>query len=152
MSLPLDPLSVLAKPLMAHLATASPDGPRHSPVWFLWEDGAIWLISNTAERLAARLRAEPRCAIGIVDFDNEKGILRHVGMRGRAKLHPLDLARRNRLLAKYIGADEKAWRPDFKAAAVDTIDVLIEFVPDGPDSIVARDQSYFSPDSPHRYG
>lgn len=85
MSLPLDPALVLAKPLMAHLATASPDGgPRHSPVWFLWEDDAIWLVSSRGESLAARLRAEPRCAIGIVDFDCGKGILRHVGMRGAA--------------------------------------------------------------------
>ena len=152
MSLALDPALVLEKPLMAHLATASPDGPRHSPVWFLWEEGAIWLVSGSGESLADRLAAEPRCAIGIVDFDNDRGILRHVGMRGRAELRGLDLARRNRLLAKYIGPDESLWRADFKAAAIDSIDVLVEFVPDGPDSIVARDQSYFSQASPHRYG
>lgn len=32
-----DPSEVLAKPLTAYLATGSPDGPRSSPVWFLWE-------------------------------------------------------------------------------------------------------------------
>ncbi len=36
----------LLRPLFAHLATALEDGPRDSPVWFLWEDGALWIIGN----------------------------------------------------------------------------------------------------------
>lgn len=39
----------LARPLVAHLATASPDGPRESPVWFLWEQGSIWLVGTTRD-------------------------------------------------------------------------------------------------------
>ena len=42
-----DVVEFLARPLIAHLATASVDGPRNSPVWFLWEDEAIWLIGKT---------------------------------------------------------------------------------------------------------
>jgi len=38
---------VLKRPLFAHLATASEHGPRESPVWFLWEDDAIWIIGNS---------------------------------------------------------------------------------------------------------
>jgi len=37
-----DPVDMLAKPLLAYLATGSPDGPRSSPVWFLWENGTLW--------------------------------------------------------------------------------------------------------------
>lgn len=48
---------VLANPLMAHLATGSPDGPRRSPVWFYVDPGhrgrgyaaeAMGLIENEA--------------------------------------------------------------------------------------------------------
>src|SRR5688572_23280012 len=98
-----DATEILAKPLMAHLATASPDGPRDSPVWFLWEEGAIWLIANNEDSFPVRLRAEPRCAIGIVDFDAARGILRHVGIRGRADILPMDKARLHRLLVHYLG-------------------------------------------------
>jgi hypothetical protein len=37
---------ILSRPLFAHLATASERGPRESPVWFLWEGGALWIIGN----------------------------------------------------------------------------------------------------------
>jgi hypothetical protein len=36
----------LSRPLFAHLATASEEGPRESPVWFLGEDGAVWIIGS----------------------------------------------------------------------------------------------------------
>jgi nitroimidazol reductase NimA-like FMN-containing flavoprotein (pyridoxamine 5'-phosphate oxidase superfamily) len=148
MSFPLDPETVLLKPLMAHLATVGAHGPCHSPVWFLWEDEAVWLVSSRSESLVERLRREPRCAIGIVDFDSESGILRHVGMRGTARLHDVDLGRRNRLVSRYIGA-EADWPHGFRQEVIDTIDVMVEIT---PDSVVARDQSYFSKNSPLQYG
>ncbi len=40
-SLDLD--EILARPLFAFLGTASPNGPRVSPVWFLWECAATWV-------------------------------------------------------------------------------------------------------------
>jgi len=46
---PFDVDGFLQRPLMAHLATASAFGPRESPVWFLWEDEAIWLIGNSRD-------------------------------------------------------------------------------------------------------
>jgi hypothetical protein len=50
----------LQKPLLAHLATASSDGPRESPVWFLWEAGALWLVGTSRDSFPKRLQAEPR--------------------------------------------------------------------------------------------
>jgi hypothetical protein len=152
MSLPLDPERLLQMPLMAHLATVCEQGPRHSPVWFLWEDAAVWIVSMMNESITSRVQADPRCSIGIVEFDNDAGILRHVGMRGRADVCPLDVARRDRLLAKYIGADQSRWPDEFRKAAIDTIDCLIRFIPDGSHAIVSREQSYFSANSPYSYG
>src|SRR5687768_257035 len=53
---------LLARPLFAHLATASEDGPRESPVWFLWESGAIWIIgSRRTDTFPSRLESDSRC-------------------------------------------------------------------------------------------
>ncbi|WP_394828081.1 pyridoxamine 5'-phosphate oxidase family protein [Pendulispora albinea] len=138
----------LTKPLFAHLATASSAGPRESPVWFLWEEGALWLIGNHGDSFPKRLRNEPRCAVGIVDFDLAKGTLRHVGIRGIASIEPLDDQRLYRLLQRYLGADPADWNPSFRSLVIDHLDLMVRI---RPESIVARDQSYFSNASPHRY-
>ena len=135
-----DPDDVLRLPLFAHLASASPDGARESPVWFLWEDGALWLVGNRRDSFPKRLEAEPRCAVGIVEFDLQRGHLRHVGIRGIARVEALDPARLHRFLAKYLGADPSQWNATFKATVIDKLDLMVRIV---PISIVARDQSYF---------
>lgn len=135
-----DPADILAKPLIAHLATGSPEGPRDSPVWFLWEEGAIWLIGSSEDSFPARLRAEPRCAIGIVEFDLEKGILRHVGIRGRAAFQEMDQPRLHRLLARYLGPEPSRWNAWFTAQVVTPLDIMIRIT---PASVIARDMSYF---------
>ena len=130
----------LARPLFAHLATASEDGPRESPVWFLWEDGAIWIIGNRrTDTFPQRIEREPRCAMGIVDFDPARGIVRHVGFRGRATVQPFDKKIASRLLRRYLGDQEDAWDPRFVESMEDRDNVLIRFE---PDTAVARDQSY----------
>lgn len=55
-----DPAELLAKPLMAYLATDSPNGPPSSPVWFLWEEDAVWLIGSEEDTFHKRLRADPQ--------------------------------------------------------------------------------------------
>jgi hypothetical protein len=131
----------LQRPLFAHLATSSEDGPRDSPVWFLWEDNAIWLIGNHRDSFPKRIRRDPRCAIGIVDFNLEKGFLQHLGMRGKAEVVPMDRARLHRLLARYLGDDETCWNQWFKEHVIDGLDLMVRFE---PESIVTRDQSYFA--------
>ena len=94
---------VLSRPLMAHLATASAEGPRDSPVWFLWEDGVMWFVARSVDRFPKRIRETPKCSVGVVDFNLQRGTLRHVGMRGTAEVTPVDKARLHRLLARYLG-------------------------------------------------
>lgn len=104
-----DPNDVLNRPLMANLATVTTDGaPRNAPVWFIWEEGAIWLLGSSDGSAVKHLQQDPRCAIEIVHFDNEAGILLHLGLRGTATIERMSLDRFKRLLCKYLGP-ESTW-------------------------------------------
>ncbi|MET9682835.1 amino acid permease C-terminal domain-containing protein [Streptomyces coeruleorubidus] len=46
----------LRQPLTARLAT---NGPTVRPVWFLWEEGAFWVLTGPWTRLFDRVRADP---------------------------------------------------------------------------------------------
>lgn len=130
---------LLARPLFAHLATASEQGPRESPVWFLWEGGALWVIGNyKTDSFPARVEREPRCAIGVVDFDASTGLVQHVGIRGRARLEPHDAGRMKRLLGRYMGEPGR-WDTRF-VEILDDADYI--FVRIEPETVVVRDQSY----------
>jgi Pyridoxamine 5'-phosphate oxidase len=133
----------LARPLFAHLATASEDGPRDTPVWFLWESDVVWIIaSRVTDSFPARIEADARCAIGIVDFDRRSGLVQHVGMRGHATVEPFDAERARRLLTRYLGPDDREWDARFRATMRDPAAeqaVLVRFV---PETLVARDVSF----------
>ena len=141
--------NLLSRPLIAHLSTISAAGPRDSPLWFLWEDGVMWFVGRTVDTFPKRIRETAQCAVGVVDFDLQRGTLRHVGMRGTAEVTALDMARLRRLLARYIGEDPTCWRSTFRREVVDKLDLMVRF---RPTSIVARDQSYFSSASPREFG
>ena len=130
---------ILSRPLFAHLATASSQGPRESPVWFIWEDEALWIIGNhKTDSFPKRIAAEPRCAIGMVDFDASTGLVQHVGFRGRACLEPHDPDRMKRLFTHYMGEMQR-WDSRF-ITLLDDADYL--FVRFEPETVVVRDQSY----------
>ncbi len=133
----------LARPLFAHLATASESGARESPVWFLWEDGALWILGSLeTDSFPRRIEREPRCAIGIVDFDPSRGLVQHVGLRGTAAVETFDRGRARRLLARYLGDRVDRWDERFRQTLFDpeaTRMVLIRF---DPETAVARDLSY----------
>ena len=129
----------LSRPLLAHLASASEEGPRESPVWFLWEGGAVWIIGSLRDdSFPQRIEREPRCAIGIVDFDLERGLVHHVGMRGRASVKPFDPDRATRL-RRYLGERVEVWDRRFRETLEDPDNILIRF---SPETVVARDSSY----------
>lgn len=135
---------ILSRPLFAHLATLSEQGPRESPVWFLWEDDLLWIIGNyKTDTFPKRIELDPRCAIGIVDFDVSTGLVQHVGFRGRARLEPHDENRLKRLLGRYMGELEN-WDERFVTILGDTEYVFIRFE---PETAVVRDQSYKLGDS-----
>ncbi len=130
---------LLARPLFAHIATVSVSGHRESPVWFLWEDEALWMIGNyKTDSFPKRIGRDPRCAVGIVDFDVSTGMVQHVGFRGRARLEGHDRDRMKRLLRRYLG-EEKVWDARFVEILDDRDYVFIRFV---AETAVVRDQSY----------
>lgn len=130
---------LLSRPLFAHLATASAEGPRESPVWFLWEDGALWVIGNyLTDSFPKRIERAPLCAVGVVDFDRSTGRVQHVGFRGRARVEPHDEGRMKRLLGRYLG-EVGAWDARF-VEILDDVDYI--FVRFEPETAVIRDQSY----------
>jgi hypothetical protein len=139
----------LARPLFACLATASEAGPRASPVWFLWEDDAVWMIANgRTDSFPGRIEDEPTCALAIVDFRVETGLVHHVGLRGRARVERFDAERARRLLTRYLGPDTDRWEARFRETLGDPDNVLVRFE---PETVVARDQSYAVAPAGDRY-
>ena len=96
----------LRQPLTARLAT---NGPTVRPVWFLWEDGAFWVLTGPWARLFDRVKEDPRLALVVDECDIATGRVRQVIARGRGELVPFDVARGRRKLTRYLGADETAW-------------------------------------------
>ncbi len=132
--------TVLRKPLMAHLSTTTNGEPRDSPVWFIWEEECIWIFGTSKDSFVKRLKQEPRYALGVVDFDLDKGILRHVGVRGTAQVGKVDHNRLYRFVSKYLGKDKEKWNEWFVKNIVDPLDVMVQIT---PKSIVAKDVSFF---------
>jgi hypothetical protein len=141
---PFDPGVVLGRPLMATLATVSDEGaPRAAPVWFLWEDGALWMPGDAGTSSVLRLGRDARAAVEIVDFDLAAGRLLHLGLRGRAEIRPMEPDRFRRLLARYLGPDEAAWNAWFirEIARIDSPEGrLIRLV---PKSVFTNNVSHF---------
>jgi len=132
----------LARPLFCFLAQRSGEGPRLSPLWFLWEDGAVWNVARLDERsYPERVQEYPETAVAVVDFDPATGRVEHVGMRGEATLEPYDRSRADRLFEKYLGDDREAWPETFRGLEADEYR-LVRF---DPETVVARDQSYPAP-------
>lgn len=143
MPTPFDPAEILALPLMATLSTVAADGaPRNAPVWFAWEGAALWMLSDATASSAARIARDPRVAVEIVYYDNAAGILRHLGLRGRSTVEPMDQALFRRLLRRYLGheADWNPWFIDHVARIDDPAGRLIRLV---PETIFTNDVSHF---------
>ncbi len=143
MAVPFDPLVCLEKPLMAILATVCANGePRSAPVWYIWEQEALWMLSHTEASSLSRIEANPECSVEICDYDNAEGRLLHLGLRGRAEIWPNDPALFRRLLKKYLGAQEhwNRWFIDEIARIEDEAGRMIRLK---PASIFTNNVSYF---------
>ena len=101
----------LAQPLTARVAT---NGPTVRPTWYLWEDGAFWILTGPWARLPDRVRADPAIALVVDDCDLSTGTVRQVIARGRAELLPFDVPRGRRKLTRYLGDDETRWDERFR--------------------------------------
>lgn len=133
----------LAQPLTARVAT---NGPTVRPTWFLWEDGAFWILTGPWARLLERARADPALAVVVDVCDLPTGLVRQVVARGPAEILPFDVPRGRRKLRRYLGADETRWDPRFRDYLLDdparngTVWLRLR-----PDSLIAKDFSYAIP-------
>ncbi|WP_327657840.1 pyridoxamine 5'-phosphate oxidase family protein [Streptomyces sp. NBC_00483] len=140
MSRDFDVDTFLRQPLTARLATS---GPTVRPVWFLWEDGAFWVLTGPWARLFDRVKDDPHVALVVDECDVATGRVQQVIARGRAELVPFDVPRGRRKLVRYLGADEALWDERF-------VDYLYDepsergtmWLKLRPTSLTAKDLSY----------
>ena len=93
------------KAIVSILTTLMPNGdPQSSPVWRLWDDGQILIMTNTDTQKYRNLTRDPRVALVTMDLANPS---RYVEYRGRvASITPdMTYAALNRMSQFYVGKD-----------------------------------------------
>lgn len=143
MARPFDPDVLLGAPLMAHLGTVSPEGPRISPVWYIWEEGVLWMLGTTGSGAVRRLAQDPRASVEITRLDVPSGQLLHLGLRGRARVLAMTRDRFERLLARYLGPDPAQWNRWFIDEIARIDDPEGRWIALMPDSVFTNNVSYF---------
>ncbi len=98
----------LSKPLIARIATIGKDNmPNIHPVWFLYENGIIFISTGRDSAKVRNIKRNPKVAV-TVDV-SEDGVNKGVVFRGEAELVENDELSK-RILLKYLGPDN----PKFK--------------------------------------
>jgi hypothetical protein len=75
----------LAEQRTCRVATVGRNGPHATPLWFVWQDGAMWLTSLSRSQRFTDLQNDSRVAV-VVDAGEAYGELRGVELRGRAEV------------------------------------------------------------------
>jgi hypothetical protein len=127
----------LAQPLTARVATS---GPSVRPTWYLWEDGAFWILSGRWSRLPDRVRTAPRIALTVDVCDLGTGLVRQVIATGDAAVLPFDVPRGRRMLVRYLGMDEDRWDARFRAYLHENTETV--WVRLAPSGLTAKDLTY----------
>ncbi|WP_017539965.1 pyridoxamine 5'-phosphate oxidase family protein [Nocardiopsis halophila] len=137
---PFDVDAFLARPLTARLAT---QGPTVRPVWYLWEEGAFWILTGPWARLPAHLRKDPAVAPVVDSCDLGTGEVRQVIAQGRAELLPFDAERGRRKLSRYLGPRAEDWDARFRHYLLaDPEEAGSRWVRIRPDRLVAKDLGF----------
>jgi hypothetical protein len=71
----------LAAERTCRVATVGAAGPHVSPLWFVWQDGVLWLHSITRSQRWTDLQGDPRAAV-VIDAGEAYMELRGVEIRG----------------------------------------------------------------------
>lgn len=125
---------LLAKPILARLATASPKtlAPHVVPVWFGWEDGSVWISAFRSTRKVQDLQRNPLCSIAIDEA--QSGVdYQAIVLEGRAELvgEPVDFLQEmtTRIYTRYLGPDGILAK-DPQSWIHDPENLLIKLTPD----------------------
>jgi len=112
--------------LLARVATA---GPSVRPLWYVWEDGAFWWLTDTANVLAGAVTRGEELSLVVDVCDVNTGEVVHVFARGKAEMGPVDVDRAMRKFARYLGPDEASWDPRFVRSLTVSTTRMIRFAP-----------------------
>jgi PPOX class probable F420-dependent enzyme len=111
------------------LATVDADGaPRVMPIWFIYEEGQIWMTPREKSVWGDNMRRDPRVAITV----DEEGLpWRKVAVQGRA------------VLAYDLGEDDK-WRDRYRRMGYrymsrEAVDAYVDSTDDQPRRLFAVD-------------
>ncbi len=107
---PVDVFAFLDRPLLARIAT---NGPTVRPVWYLYEDGAFWWLTDTSNVLARAVERGEELVLVVDECNIETGEVVHVRARGTASIGEVDRDRALRKFARYLGPDASRWDPRF---------------------------------------
>jgi nitroimidazol reductase NimA-like FMN-containing flavoprotein (pyridoxamine 5'-phosphate oxidase superfamily) len=129
----------LSRPLVARVATP---GPTLRPVWYLWEDGSFWWITDMSNRLVKSVLAGEPVVVLIDECNLATGEVIAVTARGTAELVPLDSGRAKRKFRRYLGEDDKTWDPGFLASLDLPTTKMIKLT---PTTVTAKNMSYRGP-------
>jgi Pyridoxamine 5'-phosphate oxidase len=116
----------LAEEQTCRVATSGSDGPHLTPLWYVWDDRALWLWSIVKSQRWTDLSLRPQVAV-LIDAGHDYTELRGVELRGSVEMvggvprtdvpHP-ELDEPERLFArKYTNSDDMkrdgrhAWLP-----------------------------------------
>ena len=100
----------LSRPLLARLGTANPQTgqPHVTPVWYLWEEGTLWISVFRSTRKGRELLANPRCSV-VIDVDESGLSLRAALFEGTADLltgpNDFNTEMFTRIYTRYLGPD-----------------------------------------------
>lgn len=99
----------LGQPLIARLATVRANGtPQIAPMWFLYEDGVIYMSTRTHAAKVKHIRANPRVAVAI---DVMEAPLKNkvVIVEGPAEVHTTGVKEMTtKIYLKYMGKEGAA--------------------------------------------
>ncbi|MGD9996427.1 MAG: PPOX class F420-dependent oxidoreductase [Ilumatobacteraceae bacterium] len=100
--IPADLLPLLESDAVAFVSTIGPRGePQTTPLWFLWDEGAVWFSLVDGRQKLRNLRRDPRISVVVVDPADPTW---YVELRGRVDLSPDPaLALERRVAVKYRG-------------------------------------------------
>ncbi|MCU1460249.1 MAG: phosphate oxidase [Acidimicrobiales bacterium] len=136
---PVDIDAFLSRPLVARVATA---GPTLRPVWYIWEDGSFWWVTDTSNRLVKSVLAGEPVVVLVDECNLASGEVIAVTARGTAELVPLDADRAKRKFRRYLGEEENSWDPGFLASLDLPTTRMIKLT---PTIVTANDMSYRGP-------
>jgi hypothetical protein len=133
---PVDIEAFLARPLPARIATV---GPTLRPVWFIFEEGAFWWLTETTTALARSIGRGERLVLVIDVCDLHTGEVIYVRAKGMGEILPVDRDRAMRKFARYLGPDVAIWDPRFEASLDGPTARFARLV---PEKITAADVSF----------